>query len=64
MHAAIMAAQALANPDQVAHLWGDVPALLGVAALLAFFTRRATAAPAEREADSARVASGRLSRVA
>src|SRR5919197_1886321 len=31
VHAGIMAAQALANPEQVAHLWGDVPALLVVA---------------------------------
>ncbi len=43
VHAVIMAAQALANPDQVAHLWGDVPALFVVAAVLAFLTRRAVA---------------------
>ena len=39
VHAGIMAAQALANPDQVAHLWGDVPALLVLAGVLTFFTR-------------------------
>ena len=40
VHAGIMAAQALANPDQIAHLWGDVPALLVVAGVLAFLTPR------------------------
>lgn len=40
VHAGIMAAQALANPDQVGHLIGDVPALLVVAAVLAVFTPR------------------------
>jgi len=40
VHAAIMAAQALTNPDQIGHLWGDVPALLVVAAVLAFLTPR------------------------
>lgn len=44
VHAGIMAAQALANPEHVAHLWGDVPALLIVAAVLAVLTPR-TAAP-------------------
>ncbi len=44
VHAAIMAVQALANPDQIGHLWGDVPALLVVAAVLAFLTPRGTAA--------------------
>lgn len=40
VHAGIMAAQALANPEHVAHLWGDVPALLIVAAVLAVLTPR------------------------
>jgi hypothetical protein len=40
VHAGIMAAQALANPEQRGHLWGDVPALLVVAAVLAFLTPR------------------------
>lgn len=49
VHAAIMAAQALANPDQMGHLWGDVPALLVVAGVLALLTPRTTAAtPAVR----------------
>lgn len=41
VHAVVMAAQALANPEDIAHLWGDVPALLLIAALLAFLTRGA-----------------------
>jgi len=40
-HAAVMAAQAVANPEHRAHLWGDVPALLVLAAVLAVLTRRA-----------------------
>ncbi len=44
VHAAIMAVQALANPDQIGHLWGDVPALLIVATALALLTPRGTAA--------------------
>jgi len=41
-----MAAQAWANPDQVGHLWGDVPALLAIAAVLAFLTPRGAIATA------------------
>jgi uncharacterized protein DUF6632 len=44
VHAGIMAAQALTNPDQIAHLWGDVPVLLIFAAVLAFLTPRGTVA--------------------
>ena len=44
VHAAIMAAQALANPEHMGHLWGDVPALLVVAAVLALLTPRGAAA--------------------
>ena len=40
VHAGIMGAQALANPEQRGHLWGDVPALLLVAGVLAFLTPR------------------------
>jgi len=40
VHAGIMAAQSLANPEHVGHLWGDVPALFIVAAVLAIFTPR------------------------
>jgi hypothetical protein len=43
VHAGIMAAQALLNSDQRGHLWGDVPALLIVAAVLAVLTPRGTA---------------------
>jgi hypothetical protein len=46
VHSGIMAAQALANADQRGHLWGDVPALLALAALLAVLTPRGTAASA------------------
>jgi hypothetical protein len=41
VHAGIMGAQSLANPEHLAHLWGDVPALLAVAGILAILTRRA-----------------------
>jgi hypothetical protein len=44
VHAGIMAAQAWANPEQIGHLWGDVPALLIVAAVLAFLTPRTATA--------------------
>jgi hypothetical protein len=37
VHGAVMAAQALANPMHVSHLYGDVLALFAVAALLAYF---------------------------
>ena len=43
-HAGIMAAQALANPEHIGHLWGDVPALLVIAAVLALLTPRTAAA--------------------
>ncbi|HST08818.1 MAG TPA: DUF6632 domain-containing protein [Terriglobales bacterium] len=46
VHAAIMGAQALANPEHIGHLWGDVLALFLVAALLAFLTPRSAAANA------------------
>src|SRR5205807_10312965 len=46
VHAGIMAAQALGNSEQRGHLWGDVPALLVVAAVLAVLTPRSTAATA------------------
>lgn len=41
VHAAVMAAQALANPEHIGHLWGDVLALFLLAAVLAFLTRTA-----------------------
>jgi len=49
IHAAIMAAQALANPEHMGHLWGDVPALLVVAAVLALLTPRTAAAESTLE---------------
>jgi hypothetical protein len=45
VHAGIMGAQALWNPEYIGHLWGDVPALFLVAGVLALLTPRA--APAE-----------------
>jgi hypothetical protein len=52
VHAAIMAAQSLANPEHIGHLWGDVPALLILAAILALLTPRgATAKPAGKVLD-------------
>jgi Family of unknown function (DUF6632) len=44
VHAGIMAAQSLANPEHMGHLWGDVPALLVVAAVLALLTPRSATA--------------------
>jgi hypothetical protein len=44
VHAGIMAVQSLANSEHMGHLWGDVPALLVVAAVLAFLTPRGAAA--------------------
>jgi hypothetical protein len=41
VHAGIMTAQALANPEHMGHLLGDVPALLIVAAILGVLTPRA-----------------------
>lgn len=40
VHGAIMAVQSLQNPQHFGHLYGDVPALLIVAALLAFLMPR------------------------
>ncbi len=40
VHGGIMAAQSFANPQHMGHLWGDVPALLVVAAALAFLMPR------------------------
>jgi hypothetical protein len=44
VHAGIMAAQALNMPSEHGHLFGDIPALIVVAALLAFLTPRGAAA--------------------
>ena len=40
VHGGIMAAQSVANPQHIGHLWGDVLALLVVAAALAFLMLR------------------------
>jgi hypothetical protein len=40
VHAGIMAAQSLANPEHRGHLWGDVLALFVVAGILAVLTPR------------------------
>jgi hypothetical protein len=44
VHGGIMAAQSLASPDQIGHLWGDVLALFAVAGVLAWLTPRRAAA--------------------
>jgi hypothetical protein len=44
VHGGIMAVQSLANSQHVGHLWGDVLALLVVAAVLALLTPRGMAA--------------------
>ena len=44
VHACIMAAQSLANPEHIGHLLGDVPALLIIAGVLAILTPRGAAA--------------------
>ena len=44
VHAGIMAMQSLANSEHRGHLLGDVPALLIVAAVLAFLTPRGAVA--------------------
>ncbi len=49
VHGAIMAFQALANPMNHAHLMGDVPALVIVAAVLAVLTPRGQNAVLRRE---------------
>jgi MFS superfamily sulfate permease-like transporter len=38
IHAGVMAFESILNPQHVAHLWGDVPALLIFAAVLAWLT--------------------------
>jgi hypothetical protein len=44
VHAVIMAVQAFENSMHMGHLWGDVPALLVVAAVLAVLTPRGAGA--------------------
>ena len=44
VHGVIMAAQSVANPQHIGHLWGDVLALLGVATVLGVLTPRQNSA--------------------
>lgn len=56
VHGGIMLVQALVDPAETGHLFGDVPALFLVAAVLAWLTRRATAgagSPAPRPGSTA-----------
>lgn len=46
VHGAIMAVQSIANPQHIGHLWGDVLALIIVAAALATLTPRQTSSSA------------------
>ncbi len=38
IHAGVMAGEAIVNSQHIGHLWGDVPALLIIAAVLAWLT--------------------------
>jgi len=49
VHGGIMAAQALAKPQHMGHLLGDVPVLFAVAIILAWLTPRAHAQQKEIE---------------
>ena len=50
VHGIIMGLQSLANPEHIGHLYGDVAALLIVAAVLAFLTPRSDGATAQSSA--------------
>ena len=50
VHGVIMGLQSLANPEHIGHLYGDVAALLIVAAVLAFLMPRSGGATAEASA--------------
>ena len=53
VHALIMAAQAVANPEHIGHLWGDVLALLLIAGILAAVAPRTrVATPASSSLES------------
>src|SRR5262245_14603056 len=47
VHAGVMGIQALANPEHRAHLWGDVPTIFVVAAVLGIVTARAATTQAK-----------------
>jgi hypothetical protein len=50
VHGVVMAIQAIAYPQHIGHLWGDVPALFVVAGALAFLMPRADASAVQRGA--------------
>jgi FtsH-binding integral membrane protein len=50
VHGVVMAVQAVQNPTHIRHLYGDVPALLIVAAVLAFLSPQALRLPFARSA--------------
>jgi hypothetical protein len=50
VHGGIMAVQSLANPEHMGHLYGDVAALLIVAAVLAFLMPRSAGAASQAAA--------------
>jgi len=50
VHGAVMAVQAAQNPMHVHHLYGDVPALLVIAAVLAFLSPQAFRLPFAKHA--------------
>jgi len=50
VHGGIMGIQSVANTHHIGHLWGDVPALIAVAAVLAILTPRQPSAIKSRAA--------------
>ena len=50
VHGAIIAVQAVTDHEQLAHLWGDVPALFLIAAVLAALTPRGEEGSSTRQA--------------
>lgn len=54
VHGAVMAVQAMLDPQHAGHLVGDVPALLGMAVVLAYLSPQAFRLPWTRPAASAR----------
>ena len=50
VHAAVMAVQSVQNPMHVHHLYGDVPALFVIAAVLAFLSPQAFRLPLAKRA--------------
>ena len=46
VHGGVMAVQSVINPEHIGHLWGDVVALLAIAAILAVLAARPASASA------------------